>query len=199
MTDEKIVKPDAPDILGDCPHCGAVIPRPMMHCWLCGTKLSRAALVKPGNRPIAHADGRYQFKLSTLMLGITLTAVCFGVMAIAPGLGFLLLIVLLPAFVRTAMYVRYREAGGLPLNPDERMIDFLTSVGVTLVAVFAASLAASLATFASLFAVCFVALGMEQAGWSDPFVALVLIGIPGVVGLLSGALVCFYTWRRSTW
>src|SRR6187402_3410953 len=96
-----------------CPECGADV-RPLDEkCWLCQRPLSAkdvitAELIQPAAPPIVpewvaarSTANPAQFSLETLMLVITLVAVCLGMIAATPGLGVLVSVVAAPALIRT--------------------------------------------------------------------------------------------------
>lgn len=99
--------------------------------------------------------GRFSFSLSTLLLLMTLAAICFGLLAAAPGLGVPMCVLLVPVLIRTVMVVRRREASGLPVSRAKKIGLMATSFGVaTVVAVVVA-----VAAFCSFCGVCLLGIG----------------------------------------
>jgi hypothetical protein len=70
-----------------------------------------------------------------------------GVLRYLPVLGVTILILLIPAVVRTTAFVSQRELDLRPISFDEKMMAFFGSIGVMMLVVVAAAL-----TFAIIFA-----------------------------------------------
>jgi len=163
-----------------CPDCGAEIAAGQTRCWLCERRLSGADLTNPYASP-AVADGNTasQFSLASLLLIMTLVAVCIGVFRLLPGLGILLAIFALPALVRTSMDVTKHKQRGAPLGMLGKVGSFVVSLVVAVMVTIAA--------FAAAFAVC--AVGLPAASGVAPDVALIiangglLVGLAVMVGL----------------
>ncbi len=79
-----------------CSQCGAENVAGRSTCWLCQRPLVIVAeLAAP-----APMGGQPQFGLSTLLIGLTVVALCLGLLRSSPGLAIFLLIVSVPALVR---------------------------------------------------------------------------------------------------
>lgn len=89
------------------------------------------------------------------MLTGTLVLVLLGVFMLAPGLGVLLFLIILPAYLRTCLEVSRRTVDGMSMSPGDALSRFGVNVGAT-VAVIAAVIVAGIA---ALVAVCFASLG----------------------------------------
>lgn len=70
------------------------------------------------------------FSLATLLLVITLICVLLGVTMAAPGLGILLGILSLPAFVRSAAAVRSEQSRGMHPGVAYKIFHYVISLGV---------------------------------------------------------------------
>jgi hypothetical protein len=125
-----------------------------------------------------------QRTIGSILLIVSLLAVGVGVFRIAPGLGILLSILVLPAFVRTALVVQAKQSRGA-LSAAEKMLLFLGSFGTTIVVVVVVTISA-VGTF------CFVCLsaGTEAA-----------IPAAGVMALMAAAVVMvpIGLWIRARW
>lgn len=99
----------------------------------------------------------FSFSLSTLLLVMTLAAVCFGLLAVAPGLGIPACIILAPVLVRTSMVVRRREAAGLSVSGPQK-------IGLAISSFLTVSMIIALAAVASVGTFCAVCLGIYSVG-----------------------------------
>jgi len=109
-----------------CPQCGAKQLGAAEKCWLCTGGLAGVA------QGPATPD-RFSFSLSTLMLIITLASVCLGLLAVEPGLGVFVCVILMPVFIRTAIVLRKREAQGMDVPPSAKISLFVASFFTALV------------------------------------------------------------------
>ncbi len=139
-----------PPIEDACPKCGAQQPRKTDVCWLCGAKITADAVGTQPIDPTLAAPQQFSFSLSTLLLLMTLASVCFGLLAVAPGLGIPMCVLLVPVLVRTAMVVRRREAAGLVVSHVEKIGLMASSFSVAIVLAAVVSAAA----FAGFCGVC---------------------------------------------
>ena len=115
-----------------CPHCQAQQPSEKDRGWLCGAEFLAGVDQSPIVEPKSHPD-RFSFSLSTLFLLMTLASVCFGLLAVAPGLGIPVCVLLVPVLVRTTMVVRRREAAGAAVSRAEKVSLMASSFGVATV------------------------------------------------------------------
>jgi hypothetical protein len=179
----------APQALAHCPDCGAEAPADSLKCWLCHRQLAVQAELVDEDSPRSHRapprrTSGVQFSLETLMLVITLFAVCLGVIMAAPGLGILVAIVAAPALVRTLVAGYQERKAGTPLTLGEKLLTFLASTGVSLAVVITGWTAFAAACLGS----CFVVVGLESTGgnwWRtyDDTIFFVLFGVSAIVGL----------------
>lgn len=123
-----------------CRHCGAVNARPAPKCWLCGQDPSGepeavAAAPPPVHTAAINPAQKYSrsFTLATIFLVMTLIAVCMGVVVMSPGLGIVLAILSLPAFVRTGLRVQRRVALGKSVTTGQKIGWFLGSLAAAVV------------------------------------------------------------------
>jgi len=187
--------PKTPDPLGPhCRECGAAIQPQDRQCWLCHRLLAvEAELVETGSPFVPqYAPPKWvnpaQFSLETLMLVITLIAVCLGMIMALPGVGILVAIVAAPALVRTLVAGYQDRKAGTPMTLGEKLLTFAASTGVTLAVLVTGGTAFAAACFGS----CFVAMSLENTqlgqsfgGRSGETLALVLLGFSAVVGLVT--------------
>jgi hypothetical protein len=153
-----------------CPHCGALNARVngqlASNCWLCGRSLSgesqpTGTVPAPPVPSVATVNPRRKyarsFTLASIFLATTLIAVCLGVIVAAPGLGIVLAIFCLPAFVRTGLVVQRRAALGKTVSTAEKIGWFMGSAATTVVVAVVVAVAA-VGTF------CAVCVGAAEAG-----------------------------------
>jgi hypothetical protein len=123
------------------------------------------------------------FSLATLLLVVTGLAVVFGLMTVAPGLGILVLVLMVPALVRTQAVTRLDdERAGRQSTFGEKVGAFVVSLA--LMALIA--IAACVAFLAACFFSC-TALDSGRMGASSEFLILAVpIGVAAlvVVGLI---------------
>ena len=81
------------------------------------------------------------YSLASLMMFMTLASVVCGAFSIAPGLAIVLIGMAVPAFVRTLILIRQKRGLGQQPHAGERALLFATSMGVVIVAGFAAVIA----------------------------------------------------------
>jgi hypothetical protein len=129
-------------------------------CWLCHAEAppmdwKTAAPEAKAGPPIVyprHAD--FQFNLASLLMMMTLAAVIGGVSRMAPGLGLLLVILTLPALVRTWILVVRENRLGHEVSALGRVRQFLGSLGL----MFLVLIVGLSALFIALLAICAVVL-----------------------------------------
>jgi hypothetical protein len=169
-----------------CTQCGAQIAGWDATCWLCKQSLAADALVVSDvPRAFESAEASAQFGLSTLMLVVTVVCICLGLIAIAPGLIIPLLVVVVPALIRSTVALR---VSGRPVSTVDKVTNFVTSVGIIL-GILAAGFVALCVAFV---AICFGAIAQQIEG--DTFVGLMILAAIVALGLM---VVMFYiTWPR---
>lgn len=173
-----------------CPQCGAQQPGETNACWLCGAEIAAAGIASASSDPVQTAPERFSFSLSTLLLLMTLASVCFGLLAVAPGLGVPMCVLLVPVLVRTAKVVRRREAAGLPVSHAERVSLMLSSFGVATVLAVVVSASA----FAGFCGVCLLAISPGQYG--GPWILLWGFGMCAVAAFAVWLVVLVVKWVR---
>ena len=170
-----------------CPHCQAVGYQQAAQCWLCGGRLDERSSAAAPPRPAVRREG--SFSLSSLLLIMTLVAICCGLLVAAPGLGVVASVLLAPVLVRTAMVVRRREAAGERVSSGEKIALATTSLVVALVLVGVVGFAA----FCCFCAVCAFAFGADG---NEPVFILIGLGL-GALGPLSiWGVVKLVQWSR---
>jgi hypothetical protein len=180
-----------------CPACGAQVQPTSTACWLCQEPLAspaeivEAELVEPTPPPIIPAweqarrtASPLQFSLESLMLVITLVAVCLGMIVAMPGVGVLVAIVAAPALVRTLIAGFQQRAAGSQMTLSEKALTFLASTGITMAVLAAGGTAFASACFAS----CLVALGVSSATTpsgriNEEYWIYIVLGFSSLVGL----------------
>jgi hypothetical protein len=200
-----IDRPESPSVRR-CPECGAELGVDDERCWLCRRDLViDAELVETpkatGQSPFA-AVHPLQFSLETLLLIVTLSAVCLGALVAAPGLGVLALVIAVPALIRTCLTgISSKRLTG-KLTVTDKIMAFLASAAIT----WAALVAAGIAFFAACTVSVFAAVAVGQAQGSRPIdntLANLLIWTAvvfcGVVSIGAFAGIFWLTWpKRQT-
>jgi hypothetical protein len=196
---------DAPS---GCPECGARVKPTDLKCWLCGRELVVTAEIVEAfdespfaaswSPRVGAAPQPFQFSLESLLLIVTLAAVCLGAFVATPGLGILALIVAAPALVRTFYEGYQARQRGKSLTLADKLLAFSASAGITLAALSAAAAAFFTACTASLLAVCFVGTATNGAMNSGVeqmiFMTCVVVCIGATVASFVG--IFWLTWPR---
>jgi hypothetical protein len=126
--------------------------------------------------------GPGQFSLASLILVMTLVAVCLGVLMAAPGLGILLIIVAVPALVRTVVTGSQQKGTGAPLSLGQKVVAFITSLGLMIAVGIAGIIAFEIACWGSCAAVAVVA-GEGEGAFYTGLILGAVAGL-GAIGYL---------------
>lgn len=174
-----------------CPDCGALLQRGEDKCWLC--RRERHADDARTSAPFAARERKPsgQFSLATVFLIITLVAVCLGTLRLAPGVGVLLLIVAVPALVRTCVVGVKEKRGGHSLSIGEKLIAFLASSAIVVLVGVAGFIAFQIACWGS----CAAVAGIQQKEGENAM--LIGIGIGCIAGLGTIIWLIWKTWPRK--
>jgi hypothetical protein len=127
-----------------CSGCGATCAVSDERCWLCLGMLHPLSERLDGETfsPTAAGDvSRAQFSLATLLLLTTLIAVCLGLIRLNPCLGTWAVILIVPAVIRTLYLGAGEKSRGHRLSVYEKVLAFIASLGVILLAYIAGSVA----------------------------------------------------------
>jgi hypothetical protein len=170
----------------ECPECSAGNPGGAIKCWSCDEPL-------PSVNPFlctVHPDRAAQetqptFTLASLLLIITMVAVCLAIAVQAPGIGIPLAFLSAPALVRTILVRAKRRNRGEPMNATDKSLVFLGSLAI----VTTIGAAACAAFCAICFSMGLVAFEINSTGL---FVVAWTLGI--VAGLLVGGLLFRALW-----
>lgn len=129
-----------------CPQCGAACPAEADRCWMCHARLSPTD-ADPFAQPAAAADplGSGQFSLATILLVITLIAVCLGVFRISPGFGLAMIAFSVPALIRTFVAGVQQKRTGQRLTVGDKLTAFAASMGIMVLVGIAAVIAFQIA------------------------------------------------------
>jgi hypothetical protein len=192
-----------------CPECGARVKPLDEKCWLCGRELVVTAEIVEGfvESPFAaswspRADAKpvpFQFSLESLLMVITLAAVCLGAFVTTPGLGILALIVAAPALLRTVYEGHQARQRGKSLTLAEKLMSFAASAGIALAALSAAAGAFFAACTASILAVCLTAASTGNQSWGSGAeqtvftICAIVCGVASLAGFIS---IFWLTWPR---
>jgi hypothetical protein len=168
------------DKVVQCPECGADNDERRAKCWLCGANVAAGVAASDSAAPgTAHAPP--QFGLSSLFLILTLVCVCLGLISIAPGLIVLLLVIVVPALIRTFSASDQWTRRGAQMTTVEKFAAFFTSLGIVLL-IWVAGI---IALFTAFFIICVAgAGGGAPAGGLISFVAIGIIGALVLMGWL---------------
>lgn len=201
-----------------CPVCHAQVESGKP-CWLCKSVESgedalarplanadRAQAVPPVSRqpnsqnpyapptPIGETAGA---SVVSIVLVVGVIIVLASLTVAAPGLGILLLIVVAPALIRTAVVVgRRKRLDNRDLSVSEKSALFMASFAGVLAAAGAAAVAFGLTCFATCFGV--LAVGETAGGGrviDTLFIAALVLS--SMIGLGMGGYVLYRLWRRK--
>lgn len=146
-----------------CPECGATCPVGADRCWMCHARLP-ATGVNPFSPPAATAAeeslGGGQFSLATILLVITLIAVCLGVFRMSPGFGLAMIAFSVPALIRTFFAGAQQKRAGQRLTVADKLTAFAASMGIMVLIGIAAVIAFQIA--------CWGTCGLIAATTPDP-------------------------------
>src|SRR5262249_5342346 len=121
-----------------CHACHAELRAGDETCWLCGAAVTSdaAEIVATHQAGVSakKASRAASFSLATLMMFMTLAAVIFGIISIAPGVGIALALLLVPVLVHTTISVRNEKALGRSPRPGEQVMLFFGSLGLVVTA-----------------------------------------------------------------
>lgn len=151
------MQPAVPSTVAHCNACHAQLKPSETRCWLCGAAVPTSAeAIATTQRAVAPspttARRATSFSLSTLMMFMTLMAVVCGVFSIAPGVGAVMAIVLLPVLAYTVISARREAAMGYTLAPGDRVMLFFGSLALVAATGVAASIAFGASCFAGFYA-----------------------------------------------
>jgi hypothetical protein len=140
---------------------------------------------------LAAAEAPRQFQLSSLFLTITVICLCLGLFRAAPGLVIPLMVIAVPALVRTRRASRLASMAGKPLSLGARIGTFITSIFILALVIVAGFVAFCMACI-SLF---LPTIGAQGAGQRNETSVVQLLLIGGSV-----ALIFFVIWiSRAIW
>ncbi|HEX5106338.1 MAG TPA: hypothetical protein VFV87_21105, partial [Pirellulaceae bacterium] len=178
-------------------------------CWLCGRELVLTADVvdEASESPFAASwsprvgvePRPFQFSLESLLLVITLAAVCLGAFVATPGLGVLALIVAAPALLRTVYEGHQARRRGKAMDVSEKLLSFMASAGIALAALTAAAGAFFAACTASILAVCFAAeanRGQALGSGTENTIFIVCAIVCVAASLAAFASIFWLTWPK---
>jgi hypothetical protein len=173
-----------------CPDCGTTYTG--HRCPLCFRPTSTTDAAAPAlPPPLPHDRGGQTFGLSTLFLFITLVAVCLGVGMAVPGLGILLALLSVPAFVRASISSARQRAFGRRLGVEDKIVEFLGSLGLVLLILVAG--------FAAFSAACFISCVAAESGPGripGDAAMLLYIAVPVILGVTVVGWLFYKTWPR---
>jgi hypothetical protein len=134
------------------------------------------------------------------MMFMTLVAIVCGVYSIAPGIGIVMGLVLLPVMTHAVISVRRAEALGNTLGHDDRIMMFFGSLSLVVVAGVAASIAFGVTCFAGFLAGATAgealgARGYEGLGWG----LAAGLGLGAIAAAYVGYRALIYLSRKSKW
>lgn len=188
MSDHITTTPTPEPTKPTCPECGAEIRIPAAtRCWLCQEPLAKATAADM-TRQIRRApvgDSSASQVVAILVLGLL---VVLGLMAgQATGVLIGLLILSVPALVRTVVMSSRQRDAGAPAAATSVFFTFLTSLGIVVVV----GIASGIAFFATCFVVCL--LQLNSSGKGDGILAGSVLA-----GLVTGFIVFLFL-MRALW
>jgi hypothetical protein len=205
MTD---TKENGIDFAGGCPECGARVKPMDTKCWLCGRELvvkaevvedfSESPFAASWSPRVGVQPKPFQFSIESLLLVITLTAVCLGAFVATPGLGVLALVVAAPALLRTVYEGHQARRRGQSLTLTEKLLSFAASAGIALAALSAAAGAFFAACTASILAVCFASAATpnQNLGGAENTIFMICAIVCGLASLAGFVGIFWLTWPK---
>jgi len=205
-----------------CPACQAELGNQRI-CWLCRHVLTDAEVEQqrnPYTHPLATAiaaesgpaeplvsienpylppppvgDSRVSGPIEWILIGGLILVLIF-LIAAAPGLGILVAIVTTPALVRTAVVVSRKQRHGAVVSVGEKSVVFFASMAAVVTASVAAGAAFAITCVATCFGLLFLESAAPRSSISQQAFP-VLLGLAGLIGLVSGGLTLYALWRRK--
>jgi hypothetical protein len=186
----------------NCPACGAPMPVGSDHCWVCRWEERHAekteegkAAAKPMAAPTTPAKAKpaqaaratktsgkqpqqsapFQFSLSALVFVMIAVAVLCAITVIMPGVGIGLIILSIPAWIRTIVIASRQQDRGRAMSLHQKINTFFAAVGVFL--------AVSVAAFTAFAAICVPAGLLAFESRKPESFAIVFMAIAAVIGL----------------
>jgi hypothetical protein len=178
-----------------CNGCGFFFDPSLDRCPLCG-RFNDQAEPRTGWMPQenpyaapAPVGPPGTFSLATLLLVVTGLAVVFGLMTVAPGVGILLLALMVPALVRTqAATRRDDERSVVPASLSDKIGTFVISLALMILI----AIGAMVAFLAACFFSC-AALASGNMGTPSEFL---IFAIPIGVAVLVAVGLIYRSWPR---
>jgi hypothetical protein len=169
-----------------CPECGAANEEGRSKCWLCGTEVAAGQRAAPLT---AHAPP--QFGLSSLFLIMTLICVCLGLVSIAPGLIVPLVVVVVPALVRTMSASKSWTRRGKQMTIGDKFGAFFTSLGIVILIVVAGNIAFLAACLAGVGVITIAPIGnrMDSAMW--------IVIVFSAIGAIGALILMVWLFRKT--
>jgi len=179
-----------------CPSCGAGTEPDRTHCWLCHAPLdvvpAQAVPAVPPDPKLAAANPA-QFSIATVLLVTTLVAVLLGVFRLNAGLGVMLLVLAVPALVRTASVARREKRHGQRITTGGKIGHFFLSLLIMYGVCTAATSAFTIAAMGT----CLAALATSSASEGVATgVAIVGVILSLIVGLVAAGAILWATWPK---
>jgi hypothetical protein len=169
-----------------CNGCGFFFDPSLDRCPLCGRfndPAERRSGWMPEENPYAApapVGPPGTFSLATMLLVVTGLAVVFGLMTVAPGVGILLLALMVPALVRTqAATRRDDERSGRSSTISDKIGTFVISLALMILIAIGAMVAFLAACFFSCAAVASGSMGSQ----SEFLILVIPIGVAALVGV----------------
>ena len=183
--------------LNHCPECGADLNEQVGLCWLCGAEnATRGASSEP---EVASPHPQPQFGIASLMLTITLIALCLGVLRLAPGVGIALVVLVTPAYARATVFAAREKAAGRRLGMKQKVVALLASLGLVVSLAMAVGAAFYVTCWGGFVGGAFVSEASGASGY-DPLVYGMWTGIAvGIIGqIVFTTYFIRWLWRRRT-
>lgn len=169
------------EVARQCAECGMAQRAETPRCWLCGHNLRVSAPAAHGRRRAVLVDGPFQFQLDSLLLTSGLLCVWLSLARVAPRETLATLLVVVIAYLRTALRVRDWQASGARVTVGQKLAWFATSLAI------ATAIASAAATAAVLFTGVGLGVGRLVEWWREEDLAGVMWFVLGAAaGLFAG-------------
>ena len=167
-----------------CPECGAPLAAGQARCWLCERRHEKPHAANPYASPRSiDSESPLQFSLASLLLVVTLVAVSLGAFWVAPGLGVFLVVLGVPALIRTMVAGNRQKRVGGTYSIGQKIGVFL----VSLLIMWAVWMSASIA-FAVVCTIGFAPIAMANGDMNAALLVGVLGGFVSAIALATWLL-----------
>ena len=197
-----------------CPRCSYPISAMQRYCVKCGLDqqsrqisddepLEVTEIIEDASLPLPGSIAG--FSLSSMLMVVTLVAICLGLSVANPGLGIAAAVISLPPLLRTVLVARKQRQQGVHLSPAKKTRLFASSWLVTTLMSMTVSLIISgvgvVALLLSVVVICSAIPGgsssqsIKEAGLQSVWIVTAVFGLTVVFFTLRS----FWFWSKTRW